>query len=96
MDYLIAVVFKVLFKISACLVVLAVLIAGAFLGNRFFGGDLGWLFGAMCAFPVCCIMLGPMFLLIRIDENLSRLRRSLKKSQATVSPIDKSGGASRS
>jgi hypothetical protein len=29
-------------------------------------------------FPVCCVVLGPLFLLIRIDENVALVRKSLK------------------
>jgi hypothetical protein len=62
------------FQLCCGLFFISVIAAGGILGYHFLGEN-GWLLGGPAGFLVASVVLGPLFLLMRIDDNIAALRR---------------------
>lgn len=78
------------FQFCCGLFFVTVIALGGFLGNQFLGEN-GWLLGSPAGFVVASVALGPLYLLMRIDDNIAALRRhseaSLPAKQRALEPF---------
>lgn len=72
------------FQLLVGLLFLFAIIAGATVGYRILGeNEAGGLLGAAAALLGCSVLLGPLLILIRIDDNVRALRRHFVRAEPT-------------